>query len=89
MALLVLDESAVGVSKAPNNGFVIQLTGIKGLDGINILIPFETEQASQIYEAIGEALGMTGPSTRPHVVPATPQDVQREARRYGAVDFTK
>lgn len=58
MALLVLDSSAVGVSKAPNDGFVIQLSEIDGLpEGLKIMIPFEQPNATEVYDAIGDALG--------------------------------
>lgn len=82
MALVVLDESDVGISKAPNNGFVIQLKEIVGLpEGMKILIPFEGESAGEVFEAIGEALGRSAGG--PKIEVATPHEMEQEANHHG------
>lgn len=75
MALVVIDDSNVGIGIAPDNGFVIKLTEIEGFpEGLQILIPFEGERAQVICENINHVMGKGGPK----VEIASPSDLARE-----------
>lgn len=81
MAMIVLDDSIVGVSPTPGGGFAIQLKECKGVpEGLDILIPFEGENAEQVYERIAEVMGKNPASS---LVTATPGEVREEAAKHG------
>lgn len=80
MALVVIDDSKVGIQSTPGGGFAIQLSEIPGLpEGLTLLVPFEGDIAETVYENIGERLGKN-PSA---VLSATPADAREEAARHG------
>lgn len=75
MALIVLDSSSVGISKAPNDGFSIVLSEIEGFpEGLRLMIPFEGDHAAEVYDAISSTM-----SKETNVVVATPAEMAREA----------
>jgi hypothetical protein len=80
MALIVIDESIVGVQQTPGNGFAIQLKEMEGFPpGLTLLIPFQGEIAEEVYNRIAECMGKN-PSS---VLTATPSDMQKEAKARG------
>jgi hypothetical protein len=79
MALLVIDDSSVSIGKAPNNGFVMNLTDIRGLpEGLTIMVPFEGAHAQEVYEGVGVALGLVK-----KVEVANPADMANEVNQSG------
>lgn len=81
MALIVLDDSVVGVQKTPSGGFAIQLKEITGFDaGLTLFIPFEGEIAEQMYEQISDCLGKNPSSV---LTTATPAQARQEASQHG------
>lgn len=79
MALIVIDDASVSVGKAPNQGFVLNLQDIKGLpEGLTIMVPFEGQHAMEVYQGVGDALGL---GTKIEV--ADTAAMNREAGRHG------
>lgn len=75
MALIVIDDSKVGIGIAPDNGFVLKLIEIEGFpEGLQILIPFEGERAQQVVENINRVMGIGTPKVKI----ASPSDLMKE-----------
>lgn len=82
MALIVLDDSVVGVQRTPGGGgFAIQLKEITGFDpGLTLLIPFEGDIAEEMYQEISGCLGKNPSSV---LATATPAQARQEASQHG------
>lgn len=81
MALIVIDDSSVGLAPSPD-GFAIKLTEISGFpEGLQILVPFEGEQADEVFSHIRQIMDHKQQTSVP--IGATPADMQQEVQRYG------